>query len=537
MPDTGVTRTYEFTVSYQTIAPDGVPRKGIVINEQFPGPPIEADWGDWIEVTMHNAIEDEGTALHWHGLLQKGTPTEDGVPGVGQCPTPPNGTQFFKFQADIYGTSWYHSHYSAQYAGGAVGPMIIHGPGEDQYDEDLGPIMLLDWYHKPYYQLVDQTMAPTSEGLPPPVSENALINGLNPYDCSLTDVPCTQLSEFSTFKFTSGKKHRLRLMNTGAEAIHHFSIDGHNMTIIANDFIPVEPYETRFVSLGVGQRTDVIVEGLDDATGAYWMRSDMGPGFKAGGCNLVNENSTLAKAIIYYEDADTTALPTTEAHVDYNSKFCGNDPLYLTTPLEPLTPTLEPSTTQEIHMKLESNGTHTVWKMNGSSYRANYNDPTLLEAKLGSLEFPPEANVHNFGANDSVRLVVYNHWTGGSHPMHMHGHNMFVLAEGYGVWDGSIVNAENPQRRDVQIVNKAQDDDTPAFIVVQFEQDNPGVWPFHCHIAWHVSAGLYINILERPDDIVDLDVPARSAQTCRDWAAWTGQNVPNQIDSGLRMRE
>jgi FtsP/CotA-like multicopper oxidase with cupredoxin domain len=73
MPNTGVTRNYVFTVSYQTIAPDGVVKNGLVVNGQFPGPLIEANWGDWIQVTVHNALPDEGTSLHWHGLLQNGT--------------------------------------------------------------------------------------------------------------------------------------------------------------------------------------------------------------------------------------------------------------------------------------------------------------------------------------------------------------------------------------------------------------------------------------------------------------------------------
>jgi hypothetical protein len=74
VPDTGVTRTYDFSVAYQTIAPDGVTKNGLVVNGGFPGPAIEANWGDWIQVTVTNNLPDEGTSLHWHGLLQKGTP-------------------------------------------------------------------------------------------------------------------------------------------------------------------------------------------------------------------------------------------------------------------------------------------------------------------------------------------------------------------------------------------------------------------------------------------------------------------------------
>ena len=67
---------------------------------------------------------------------------------------------------------------------------------------------------------------------------------------------------------------------------------------------------------------------------------------------------------------------------------------------------------------------------------------------------------------------------------------MFVLDEGVGTWDGtSVVNSANPQRRDVQLLQPH------GYIVVQIDADNPGVWPFHCHIAWHVSAGLYINLM------------------------------------------
>lgn len=48
-PYTGVTRRYDFTIDRIVLAPDGVVRDMIVINGQFPGPTIEANWGDWIE--------------------------------------------------------------------------------------------------------------------------------------------------------------------------------------------------------------------------------------------------------------------------------------------------------------------------------------------------------------------------------------------------------------------------------------------------------------------------------------------------------
>lgn len=112
-------RSYDFTISRGSIAPDGYQKDVLLINDQFPGPVIEANWGDVIQVTVHNQITgpEEGTALHWHGFLQKETPWFDGVPSVGQCPIAPGSSFTYQFRASLYGTTWYHSHYSAQYSG------------------------------------------------------------------------------------------------------------------------------------------------------------------------------------------------------------------------------------------------------------------------------------------------------------------------------------------------------------------------------------------------------------------------------------
>lgn len=137
-----MTRTYDWTITRDYIQPDGYNKSVILINGQFPGPLLEANWGDWIEVTVTNQIEevDEGTTIHWHGMLQEQTPFMDGTPGVSQCPIAPESSFTYRFRAHMYGSSWYHSHYSAQYSGGLFGPIVIHGPLNQPYDLDVGPI-------------------------------------------------------------------------------------------------------------------------------------------------------------------------------------------------------------------------------------------------------------------------------------------------------------------------------------------------------------------------------------------------------------
>ena len=200
-----------------------------------------------------------------------------------------------------------------------------------------------------------------------------------------------------------------------------------------------------------------------------------------------------ALAIIYYPAAPTTAKPSTTAWPD-NTPQCVNDPLSSTTPVFPIIPIADPAKTINLTVGAMVNSTgHFLWTINSISFRADYNAPVLLLANVGNTSYPydPEWNVFETGDASSVRLVVEN-TTPVAHPMHLHGHNMYVLNEGTGSWDGSIVNSGNPQRRDVQLLPPN------GYIVVQYDAVNAGVWPFHCHIAWHVSAGLYINLLVGP---------------------------------------
>ncbi|KAH0538587.1 hypothetical protein FGG08_004837 [Glutinoglossum americanum] len=525
IPQTGVTRYYDFTIARGQIAPDGVERQALLINGQFPGPMIEANWGDFIQVTVTNNLADQGTSLHCF-KFQVGHVVHMAQPtGTGSFKERHHTTMAFHrlaFRASQFGTTWYHAHYSAQYSGGVVGPLIVHGPSSRSCDIDLGPVMLSDWYHKPYEAIVENVVGTDIASLPPH-SDSNLINGKNSYDCSLitNGQVCHPNAPLAQFKFESGKTHRLRLINSGADGVQKFSIDNHVMTIISQDFIDIQPYQADVVTLAVGQRTDILVEATGNPTDAVFMRSILVGGAP---CGLADQPSALA--IIFYEDADQTILPTTTSGVD--TTRCTNDDLSLTIPAFPMVPG-PADVVANIAINLTINETgHAVWTMNGQTFRANYNNPILLLAKLGNISYPthPEWNVYNFGENKTIRIVFQN-LIPFAHPMHLHGHNMFLLHEGPGAWDGvTITNPDNPARRDTHLLQAL------GHFAMQITADNPGVWPFHCHIAWHLSGGLYINVMERPADISEMEIPDVMAQTCRDWAAYTNTTVVSQIDAG-----
>lgn len=85
------------------------------------------------------------------------------------------------------------------------------------------------------------------------------------YDCSLvTDgTPCDDDAGISKFKFQTGKSHLLRLINPSAAAMERFTIDGHKLTVVANDFVPVVPYEASYITLGVGHTPLLLGYGIN----------------------------------------------------------------------------------------------------------------------------------------------------------------------------------------------------------------------------------------------------------------------------------
>lgn len=557
IPVTNVTRYYNFTITRGRISADGVLRDVILVNNQFPGPIVEANWGDTINVLVHNNISDpeEGTTLHWHGQLQKMTPWMDGTPATGQCPLAPGKTMTYNFLAELHGTSWYHAHYSSQYTAGVVGPMVVHGPTALPYDIDVGPVMLSDWYHIPYFAIVADAVG-TNFSLIPPTSDSNLINGRGRFNCSGASYDraddllasninsnitwsCVDDAPLASFRFQRGKVHRLRLMNTGANGVQKFSIDHHNMTIIATDYVPTVPYDVTEVTLGIGQRTDVLVTGVDDPLASMWMRARLPGGEPCGG----SKNPEVLAAI-YYTDADTTVEPTSSPWTTL-SDSCENDALTLTVPDYVIEPSND-TWIQDIELTLELNATHQFeFRINGQAWHADYNVPLLAHAAEGNFTFVPEWNVYDFHYNNSIILNVTNNIPL-THPFHLHGHNFFILDSGVSngtgeitgagpnggpaflqgiTWDGTVVNPSNPMRRDSYLIPPY------GYAAIQFKLDNPGVWPFHCHVAWHLSGGQGMNILYKPDDIPTIP-DGFVASTCVDWDNYSNHHVVDQIDAG-----
>lgn len=78
--------------------------------------------------------------------------------------------------------------------------------------------------------------------------------------------------------------------------------------------------------------------------------------------------------------------------------------------------------------------------------------------------------------------------------VHLHGHAFQVIARGSGVYSNQTIDIpSNPTYRDTIGVP------SEGYIVIRFRADNPGVWFFHCHVDWHLPAGLAATFITAPE--------------------------------------
>ncbi|KAK3682780.1 multicopper oxidase-domain-containing protein [Podospora appendiculata] len=529
-PITGITRYYQLDITEveQYTGPDGVLKlNAMLINGGYPGPVIQANWGDRIDVVVNNNLDH-------NGLINNNI--NDGVSGVTECPIPPGGSKKYSFVATQYGTSWYHSHISSQYANGIVGTIQIDGPTTYPYDTDLGTFPISDWYYDSADHIVERMMDPTNPyrvdvpGSPPP-SDNILINGTNIN-------PQGSGGEYAKVTLVPGKRHRLRLINTSADNTFSISIVGHTMTVIETDFVPVQPYQATQVFLTVGQRYDVVIEA-NQGVGSYWLNATLSSNGLCGA-----SLNPYPAAIISYEGADGS-LPTDVGTPVFDT-YCTDDlsaqPIVTkSAPIDKFT--AEANNTLDLALTVNDTISRVFWEVNNSPVNVVWEQPTLQNVADGNLTFATNENVIQLPEDNEWSFWIIQNNSPIPHPMHLHGHDFLILGRSDPVPDprtlaGPIafdpatdtakLYANAPTRRDTtQLLGF-------GWLVLAFQAgSNPGAWVFHCHIPWHMSQGLSVKFLERADLIPGAMDLGALEPTCDQWRAYEPSNPFAKTDSGL----
>ncbi|KAK5142597.1 hypothetical protein LTR04_002171 [Oleoguttula sp. CCFEE 6159] len=463
-------------------------------------------------------LGNETTSLHFHGLFQHGSNTMDGPSGVTQCPIQPGGSLTYDFVIDQPGTYWYHSHNMGQYIDGIRGPITVHDPAAPYKADDEMTITLSDWYHDQAPDLLNYFLSAANEKEhkgAEPIPKSALM----------------QDTQNAKFKVAPNKTYLLRIVNMGVFAGQYFSVDGHQMTVVEIDGVYVEPQKTVQIYLTVAQRCSVLISTKSDASKNFAI--------------------SAAMDIEMFDSVPPGLDPNVYGFLVYDAKKSLPKPAPITT----FAPLDEMTIVPKDHMALLSKVDHQIvmtmdFFNDGGINRATVNNVTYIGQKVpplytalttGSSATNPavygvNSNAFVLKPNEVVEIVVNNHDTG-NHPWHLHGHNFQVVARSaanVGDYPGAAATANaasSPVRRDTVTIN------TGGWAVLRFKADNPGVWLFHCHIEWHVEAGLSATIIESPTSLQgSLNVPSDHLKSCKDQGIKTSGNAAGNTKDFLDLR-
>ncbi|RUS74771.1 hypothetical protein EGW08_017469, partial [Elysia chlorotica] len=245
------------------IATDGVQRGIIAVNRRLPGPAVEVCEGDTIEVKIHNELyNSEGTSVHWHGLLQKGTPHMDGVSLITQCPITARSSFTYRFKALDPGTHYWHGHAGMQRADGMFGAIVVRQPPSREphfarYDYDLSEhvIIVNDWLTRMTLPAFLDHHHDDGDNKPALM----LINGMGAHQ-EFKDGNSTFYTPRASFTVQGGKKYRFRVISAAIlNCPIQISVDGHTMMVIASDGSPFEPFVADSFNIFAGERYDFVL--------------------------------------------------------------------------------------------------------------------------------------------------------------------------------------------------------------------------------------------------------------------------------------
>ncbi|KAI0427174.1 multicopper oxidase [Xylaria sp. FL1042] len=504
------TVSLEWSLGWKWISPDGYGRPVVAVNNQWPPPTVDMCKGDRLVVQVTNNLVNETAAIHWHGMYQVGQNQMDGPPMANQCPIPPGSTFTYNFTVpDQVGSYWWHSHVHGQVADGLRGPLIVHDP-HPPYKVTGGEMVmtLADWYHNQapylieYYQSADNA----ADGGAEPIPDTGLLN--DGQNVSVSVQP--------------GKTYLLHVINYGNFVGTYLKIKGHNFTIVEVDGVYTEPYTVDLLYLSVAQRYGVLLTTQESSGENFLIQAavdtsmfdEVPDGYNPNFYGyLVYDSSKplpaqdpLPENPDYFDDLD---LVTSSAYTaDQVATYDHVDQQFIL----------------NLNFSIINNQTRAT--LNDTTYVPQL-VPTLYTAlSAGSNAFNPLI----YGINsiplvvkhDEIVEIIINNYDTGGHPWHLHGATFQVIARngmGEGYYEGGnlIPPHANPLRRDTVLINAG------GFMALRFKANNPGVHLTHCHIEWHIEAGLVATVIVAPDILQEtISLPHDHLDACR------RQNIPTK---------
>ncbi|KAK9733332.1 hypothetical protein RND81_04G060500 [Saponaria officinalis] len=248
-------RFYTWNVTYGDVFPLGVKQQGIMINGEFPGPPIEAVTNDNLIISVFNGL-DVPFLFSWNGIQQRRNSWQDGVYGT-NCPIPPgqNFTYVMQFKDQI-GSYFYFPSLGFQKAAGGYGGIRVDSRPliPVPFDPPAGDFTILsgDWFKMNHTDL----KAALDSGSNLPFPDGILING--------------HASNELTFTVDQGKTYRFRISNVGTTTSINFRIQGHNLLLVETEGVHTVQNTYSSLDVHLGQSYSVLVTA-DQAPQDYYI--------------------------------------------------------------------------------------------------------------------------------------------------------------------------------------------------------------------------------------------------------------------------
>jgi len=276
---------FDLTISETTVNITGTPAVATLVNGSLPAPTLVWHEGDEITLRVTNKLTVD-SSIHWHGIV---VPTNmDGVPGLSYDGIKPGETYVYKFTVKQNGTYWYHSHSAYQEQTGLIGAIVILPKKQEPVHSDHDyVIQLSDWSDTDpetiyanlkkmgdYYNFNQRTVGDfwselKQKGFSQAWKDRSVWNNMKMSDRDLSDVTgatytylMNGLSPNAHWRTVveSGKKVRLRFINSSSMTFFDVQIPGLKMTVVAADGNLIQPVEVDEFRIGVAETYDVIVE-------------------------------------------------------------------------------------------------------------------------------------------------------------------------------------------------------------------------------------------------------------------------------------
>ena len=282
-------------------------RTATAVNGQVPAPTLRWREGDTVRLAVTNRLSDP-TSIHWHGILVPGP--MDGVPGLSFAGIPPGETFVYQFPVRQSGTYWYHSHSAFQEQTGLYGALVIEPKVGSAYAFDRDYVVLLsDWtdenphallsnlkFQSDYHNYHRRTLGTFIEdartkGLGATISDRLEWGKMRMAPTDILDVSGATytylLNGYApaanwTALFKPGERVRLRFINGSSMSIFDVRIPGLPMTVVQSDGNDVEPVTVDQFRIGTAETYDVIVQPDRDEAFAIFVQAEDRSGFARG---------------------------------------------------------------------------------------------------------------------------------------------------------------------------------------------------------------------------------------------------------------